>query len=187
MNSSTHLPLILLFAALGTESALAFPGEGPGARHLPPEADADANGIITREEMEVFRTTQFTTADTNGDSVLNLAELQAHAEIQHAAHEAADFARLDQNGDQLISEAEFVNGSPETDAAVAARVYALAVGGTTGLTEDGLAALRGPEGRILYQFAHLDTDGSGVLSLDEFVAPPAGGPGAGEPPPAPRR
>ncbi|WP_200282230.1 EF-hand domain-containing protein [Rhabdochromatium marinum] len=160
--------------------ALAMPGGPPGGGQFPPEADLDGDGHVTRDEMDLHRTNTFDMADTNGDGQLSLSELQTYEEAERATRQAEAFARLDADANGVVTEDEFINGAPETGVDVAARLYALAVGDATGLSAETLAAIQGPEGASLHQFASLDTDGNSALSLEEFLAPPAGrGPGEG--------
>ncbi|MBK5969276.1 MULTISPECIES: EF-hand domain-containing protein [Thiorhodovibrio] len=184
LNQSVCFGALALCGSL----ALAMPGGPPGGGQFPAEADLDGDGSVTRDEMELYRANSFDTADANGDGLLSLAELEAYEEAERATQQSEAFSRLDADGDGMVTEDEFVNGAPETGADVAARLYTLAVGDAAGLSSETLAAMRGPEGMVLHQFATLDTNGDNGLSLEEFLAPPAGrGPGEGRQPPAPGR
>ncbi|MBK5963843.1 hypothetical protein CCR95_07020 [Thiocystis minor] len=172
MKHANTLGLAALLILFGGAVA-AFPGNGPGAGPFPPEADQDGDGRVTRDEAESYGATLFDAADVDRNGVLSLAELQAHHAQQRAARQEQSFLSLDQDGDGQISLAEFVDGSPATDAAVATRLFNLAVEETAGLSAEALAALRDPEGMVLHQFASQDTDGSGSVSREEFLTPPS--------------
>lgn len=118
----------LAVAGLGlvTSGAMARPGKGPGPglfqmdadgdgaisaaemdahnADLMANADTDRDGLLTREEFDAYRRKkrdefrEKTNPDKNRDGVVSLAEHLAAAEER--------FARLDTNGDGVLSEDE---------------------------------------------------------------------------------
>ena len=67
------------------------------------ELDRDGDGQITREEMMAQRSAHLERADTNGDGLLSVAEIEAMA-FERAKRRAERMVeRLDANGDGMIS------------------------------------------------------------------------------------
>jgi hypothetical protein len=69
--------------------------------------DANGDGQITVEEIEIHRAERFNAADTNGDGVIDAAEFEAAA-TQRAADRVAEraaemFARIDEDGDGQLT------------------------------------------------------------------------------------
>ncbi len=73
-------------------------------------ADADADGMLTPEELAAHRAARFAAADANGDGALDAAEVtawqRAEAEARLAARAARLIERQDDNGDGALSAAE---------------------------------------------------------------------------------
>lgn len=108
------LPLIALAAAVAaTATGPAFaqpPGRGPGLFGLL-EFDADADGRLTRNELDTAQRNRFNAIDTNRDGTATADEFRAFHEAQGEARRAetlkARFDRLDADGNGQISSAEF--------------------------------------------------------------------------------
>ncbi len=135
-NSALTLCLsVAIMAGLATESIAA------GGKHAGPgpsfeEMDANADGLISSDELQAHREARFTQTDANGDGALSRAELEARMDSKSSERRAkfldrmferrdtdADgqlsleemtsgrtakmFERADADGDGLISKAEF--------------------------------------------------------------------------------
>ena len=78
----------------------AFGDRGPGAMF---EAfDLNADGQVTREEVDQFRADRFAEIDTNGDGTVSQEEFVAHAQARAAERAAERFAALDADGDGVL-------------------------------------------------------------------------------------
>jgi Ca2+-binding EF-hand superfamily protein len=102
----------LVSTALWAETA---PPPEPGEPAAPvldlfAAADADADGMLTPEELAAHRAARFAAADANGDGALDAAEVtawqRAEAEARLAARAARLIERQDDNGDGALSAAE---------------------------------------------------------------------------------
>lgn len=108
----------LMIAALGTAVAvpmalalssdgIAQPGpggqfgdRGPGMMF---EAfDLNADGQVTREEVDQFRADRFAEVDTDGDGTVTEDEFVAHAQARAAERAAERFGALDADGDGAL-------------------------------------------------------------------------------------
>jgi hypothetical protein len=83
----------------------------------PPRVDANDDGIVTREEAQVYPrlATHFDAADTNRDGRLEGAELEAGREIARREARAAireRWSAADKDGDGTISRAEADESMP---------------------------------------------------------------------------
>ena len=78
--------------------------------------DTNGDGAITRVEITEAARTRFAAADADGNGSLTLAELEAAAEEGKRGKRspARMFSHLDTNGDNTLTEAEFVN-APRID------------------------------------------------------------------------
>ncbi len=116
------LSLVTLAAVAATvTSGLAFaqpPGRGPAPFGLL-EFDANADGRLTRGELETAQRTRFNAIDANRDGVATRDEFRAYHEAQGEARRAdmlkARFEKLDADGNGQISSAEFA-ARPDRDA-----------------------------------------------------------------------
>ena len=120
--------LAVLGAATLAGLALAQP---PGAPHAPaPQGfgphgfglvafDANADGKISRAELDTAQRTRFEAIDANRDGFATPEEFKAAHEKDRAAHHAqmvdSRFAVLDKDGNQTISKAEFSTGMSPPD------------------------------------------------------------------------
>lgn len=83
------------------------------------ELDANADGVVTLEELEAQAAARFQGVDTDGDGGISAAELLAQREIDEAqrAQDRADqlVERLDDDGDGLIQAEEMADGRRSLD------------------------------------------------------------------------
>lgn len=73
-----------------------------------PAADLDRNGEVTRAEFMAVADARFTAADGDFDGQLTRDEMRALHEATRAEHAKEHFARMDANGDGVVSEAEML-------------------------------------------------------------------------------
>lgn len=115
MTKTTTLSALALLLASGGFAGAAHAQHGPGHHGGNPgqmleQIDTNGDGDITRAEADAFRAARFADADANNDGVLTQDELTAHHEAERAERRAARqsemFARMDADGDGVISEAE---------------------------------------------------------------------------------
>ncbi|AUI69177.1 EF-hand domain-containing protein [Beggiatoa leptomitoformis] len=157
--------------------------QGPGnPPPLPAEIiaqyDTDQDGVLSETEMQAMRTAEFKSADVNGDGNLSLTELQGFESSKKSERLNHEFGNLDADSNGVISAAEFVANQPEESSATLATLFGLAdTNADAGLSLTEFAALKGEEGHLWQHFAHLDSDGNGVISQDEFTALPPAPPG----------
>ena len=117
--------------------ACATPAEPPAADR--PRLDANGDGIVTREEAQVYPrlATHFDAADTNRDGRLDAAEVEAGRETARREARAAIRERwtaADKDGDGAISQAEANESMP----------------------------------RLAKRFGEFDANGDGKISRDEI-------------------
>lgn len=86
---------------------------GPGMEKMFEQFDADADGKITKAEIEAFRTARFEAADTDGDGKLSQDELAAARDARRAARVQDMVERLDTDGDGLLSAEELAAAGPK--------------------------------------------------------------------------
>lgn len=115
MNRNTKIALafVAFSGALGA-AALAQGGRHgqSGAGMMPPLEllDADKNGDVTMEEFTKVANERFTSADTDKDSKLTVAEVAAEIEKMRSERMAKRFiARLDANDDGVLTQEESAN------------------------------------------------------------------------------
>lgn len=69
--------------------------------------DANADGAISKDEVDAHRAEKFLSADANGDNLVSASEFEAFTiaerERKMAERKAKRFAKLDANGDGMIS------------------------------------------------------------------------------------
>lgn len=72
--------------------------------------DINADGQLTRAELEAQRAARFSEADSNGDGMLSIAELQAQGSERAAKRAARMMDRLDANKDGQLTAEEMSQG-----------------------------------------------------------------------------
>ena len=102
--------------------------------------DVDGSGEITVSDLEAMRANRFAEIDTNGDGSVTAEEFAAHAAARASERAGDMFARLDADGDGLLSRDALEQSN----------------------RRDGDRA-----GRMIER---LDADNSGGVSAEEFVA-----------------
>lgn len=73
-----------------------------------PAADLDQNGEVSRAEFMAAEEARFTAADKDFDGQLTREEMQTLRENERTEHARKHFARMDANGDGVVSEAEML-------------------------------------------------------------------------------
>lgn len=172
-----QLAIAMIFT-FTTAAAMAQPhgGHDGGPDGVPPDLsqfDTNGDGVVTRDEMDAARLAMFTSGDTDGNSLLSLAEFQALEAANRQTRLQAEFDAMDTDASGAIDADEFQNARPQQTEAVALRIFNYAdtnADGTLSLTE--LEAMHTPEGRLLTHFAEMDADGDGALSETEFTTKP---------------
>ena len=107
MKHTGFIALIVVAAgAVGAGAVLAQPGGKHGMKMTFEELDTDANGEISQAEIEAMKSARFKAADANGDGMLTLEEMQAHALQKAEAHAARMLDKMDANGDGSLSAEE---------------------------------------------------------------------------------
>lgn len=128
-------------------------------------ADADGDGVVTREEIEARQARRFADADADGNGGLDAAELLALEDAQReearAAQAASRVAQIDDNGDGLLQAEEIEARTPR----IAPLFDRLDADGDGGLSAAELAAA-GPRG-----------DGPGPDGFEGVLGGPGDGPG----------
>lgn len=104
-------------------------GAGRDMRHMMQGADANKDGVITREEVSAAKKARFATIDTNGDGALSIDEMKVHHDEVMAKRETKmkekmsekmagmkekkqsrmneHFAKMDKDGDGTLTFDEF--------------------------------------------------------------------------------
>lgn len=72
--------------------------------------DTNADGQLTRAELESHRAARFAEADNNGDGMLSLEELQAQGAERAAKRAARMMEHLDANSDGQLTQEEMAQG-----------------------------------------------------------------------------
>jgi len=69
--------------------------------------DADKNGEVSRQEMEAGLAKEMAAADSDGDGVLNLSEMQAENQRRFVANQTGFSPLIDWNRDGKVDKVEF--------------------------------------------------------------------------------
>lgn len=104
--------LIPVALAVSLPASAMGPGGQAGQRPAFSELDADADGQLTLEELTAHREARFTEADTDGDGSLSRAELISAALDRVEARIDAQMARFDDNEDGVLSANEMDDMRP---------------------------------------------------------------------------
>ena len=132
--------IALAAAVAATVSMSAFAGDHGGRGDALKKADANGDGMISREEAKANPrlAKHFDDIDTNRDGQLSADEMKAF----HAQRAAEHFKKLDTNGDGLISKAEAA-----TAPRLAEHFDQLDANKDGQLSKDELVAARGAHGK----------------------------------------
>lgn len=107
MKHSSFIAVIVAVAGVAVSgAALAKGGGHHGPKMSFEEIDADGNGEVTKAELDALKDARFAAADSNGDGVLSLEEMQVRAQDQAAKRAARMLERFDKNGDGGLSKDE---------------------------------------------------------------------------------
>ncbi len=104
-----------IFTAIATQGFATNDHKDPaGPRQSFEELDANADGLISPEEMQAKRADRFAQADTDGDGALTPAEMEARATAgaKNLRNRMLDhiFAKRDTDGDGRLTLAEMGEG-----------------------------------------------------------------------------
>jgi Ca2+-binding EF-hand superfamily protein len=185
----------LTLTAAGAASAQIGPsgpmGRGPMGFGLL-QFDANADGKITKAEMDAGLKARFAEIDTNKDGTATREEMKASMEARRAKMEAARFAALDTDKNGQLSLAEFTaahggpkggpdgrrnhdrgeghgprhGGGPKADRA----------GPPGGASDDHKLTYDAFSKRPLEAFAKADTNKDGMVTIAELQTQPSGPP-----------
>ena len=165
--------LSLSAAAAETESGLV--AQGKLTQDLM-QADTNKDGIVSREELIAAKTTEFKQADTNADTFLSWDEFKTLADTKRSNRFNTIFKLMDKDANGSLSSAEFVNLVLDKPVAQTNVVFAILDQNTDGnLTPEELQVLLSAEdssSNLVWQFAGLDTDLDGKLSVTEYTTKP---------------
>ena len=166
--------LSLNAAAAETESGLV--AQGKLTQDLM-QADANKDGIVSREELMVAKTVEFKQADSNADTFLSWDEFKALAETKRSNRFSMIFKLMDKDASGSLSASEFVNLVLDRPVAQTNVVFAILDQNTDGsLTPEELQVLLSAEdssSNLVWQFAGLDTDLDGQLNMTEYTTKPS--------------
>lgn len=104
MNNNTlrlALAALAITAGFGVAEAQERRG-GPGPMDFA-TLDTDGSGEIQAQDLEAARANRFADLDTNGDGQVTEAEFISHMQAQTAKRATQMFARLDADGDGIVS------------------------------------------------------------------------------------
>lgn len=104
--------LCSLFLIVGAGAAAPSWGQSRDPLQMLQNADANRDGVITREEFHAARSQMFDRLDRNRDGYLSSADALGRRMRGGRAAEALQgmITTFDANGDGRVSRAEFVNG-----------------------------------------------------------------------------
>jgi Ca2+-binding EF-hand superfamily protein len=140
------------------------------------QADTNKDGIVSREEIIAAKTAEFKQGDTNADTFLSWDEFKALAETKRSNRFSTIFKLMDKDANGSLSSAEFVNLVLDKPVAQTNVVFAILDQNTDGnLTAEELQVLLSAEdssSNLVWQFAGLDTDLDGKLSVTEYTTKP---------------
>ncbi len=184
MNTTMKL-FIAATACAGVASA-AFAhghggGKGPRAERMFERMDTDGDGRVSREDARTFAAARFARLDTNSDGQVTKDERHAGRK----ARQSERIAQMDTNGDGLISQADMMAAAQDRAARRFARLDTDGDGfiSVADMTEkrvrhhrkrgESRGGKRGPitqammEERVLKRFTRLDTDGDGIITMED--------------------
>jgi Ca2+-binding EF-hand superfamily protein len=167
---------------LFTAGLLSFAVAIPAGTYAQTEYDTDGDGTVNEEELEAALTAEFEATDTDDDGLVSLSELQARLDRK----ETERFQTLDTDGNGSLNPTEFTSAKNDVgprgpfggERATTARANLFTLADTD---KDGALSLAefkaiGPgQNHLLHIFAHMDANGDGAISQDEFLLPPTKG------------
>jgi Ca2+-binding EF-hand superfamily protein len=179
-----RIAFLAIIAALATAGIAAgqkpHQGRGPGAAYLFEKLDANGDGAITLEEMRAHAQERRKAADLNGDGQVSPEEI----ELLHQERAAERFARIDANGDGVLSRDEvpdryghrFEKLDTNGDGVVSQSEMQSGKAGRhqgkhRGKTPEQAGKKSGPadpEARVQERFQRMDANGDGVITPDEL-------------------
>lgn len=163
--------ILLIAAGVAALSGVAMAQEG-GPPHGPPRmferADANNDGVVTRQEFDAARDGHFAEMDANRDGQLAREEMHArhegrrgghHERRGHGGHEG-HFGRADANNDGNITREEFL--------AQPSQMFARLDANNDGVISQAERPQRGEEREGHRHGPREDADGDRQISRDEF-------------------
>ena len=159
-------------AGLSTLAALAVSPPAAAQSAPAPSGTAAASQPLTRSLLSSQLDTNFKALDSNGDKVLNTAEVEAaqqrsiaQAQAEIARRLDAEFARLDSNKDGQLSPVEFKAAAPAPRVTPAAEMLT-----QFDKNKDGKVSQDEYRAVPLANFDRLDTNKDGTISAQEQSA-----------------
>ncbi len=142
--------------------------------------DSNGDGSVSKEEIQAGRMAEFKAHDNNKDASLSLDELKTLSTNKRNQRKtvstnkrnqrmAKRLEKLDSDGNGQVTFAEFQTGALKKGKNMSTRVFALADSNQDKVLDaQEMAALKSSEGRVLFKFAHMDSDGNGLISETEY-------------------
>ncbi len=183
MNTKMKIAIAAITCAGITTAAIAHKGHGngPRAERMFERMDTDNDGRVTTDDAKAFAAARFARMDTNADGTVTRDERRAMRQNRRAER----FARMDTDGDGKISQADmqaaataraarrFARLDKDGDGFVSLAEIEQMRGERRGHGKHRMGGMRGPvtlekmEVRVLKRFSRLDTDGDGILTIEE--------------------
>ena len=157
-----------------------------------PKADLNQDGEVSKAEFTQAAESRFYATDANNDGFLSEDERKTHKEAERQNRKDQRFSKLDANGDGLLSRDEVDAGSEKRKAHMEERKsqmesrraevmekYDTNLDGTLSDAErtvmkaeigDKRGGRKGKRGGKCAERPQMDTNGDGLVSLDEYMA-----------------
>ncbi len=157
-----------------------------------PKADLNQDGEVSKAEFTQAAESRFYATDANNDGFLSEDERKTHKEAERQNRKDQRFSKLDANGDGLLSRDEVDAGSEKRKAHMEERKsqmesrraevmekYDTNLDGTLSDAErtvmkaeigDKRGGRKGKRGGKRAERPQMDTNGDGLVSLDEYMA-----------------
>ena len=157
-----------------------------------PKADLNQDGEVSKAEFTQAAESRFYATDANNDGFLSEDERKTHKEAERQNRKDQRFSKLDANGDGLLSRDEVDAGSEKRKAHMEERKsqmesrraevmekYDTNLDGTLSDAErtvmkaeigDQRGGRKGKRGGKRAERPQMDTNGDGLVSLDEYMA-----------------
>lgn len=153
-------------AGLIALSAGAATAKGPDHAKIFGEIDADGNGEITQAELTAHGEARFAKADTNGDGLLDKAEMMAARAERGGERSKRMLEKYDADGSGALDADELAKAAEERSGRRGNRMLKRLDANDDGkLSREEMTARRDPA----KLFERLDADGNGTLSAEEFA------------------